>query len=147
MSAPELVDRGYPERLVIGTLVESATLGLLIPPSIILIVYGVATDQSIARLFVAGIIPSIILVAMFDGYVIIQALMNPSSIPAKNDEYTLIEKFRSSRRLSPVLILITDVVGSIYADIASLTDAAALGVIFAIILSFFSGTLSRKMLA
>ncbi len=146
MSVPELTERGYPERLIIGTLAGSATLGLLIPPSIILIVYGVATDQSIARLFVAGIIPGIMLVAMFGGYVIVRALMNPSSIPAENNEYTLMEKIKSSRRLIPVLILIISVIGSIYAGIASPTDAAALGVIFAIILSFFSGTLSRKML-
>ena len=68
MSVPELKDRGYPERLVIGTLAGSATLGLLIPPSIILIVYGVATDQSIARLFIAGIIPGILLTMMFGGF-------------------------------------------------------------------------------
>lgn len=146
MSVPELMDRGYPERLVIGTLAGSATLGLLIPPSIILIVYGVATDQSIARLFVAGVIPGIMLVTMFGGYVIIRALMNPTSIPVERDDYTLLEKIKSSRRLIPVLILITTVIGSIYAGIASPTDAAALGVIFAIVLSFFSGTLSRKML-
>jgi len=146
MSVPELMDRGYPERLVIGTLAGSATLGLLIPPSIILIVYGVATDQSIARLFVAGIIPGIMLVAMFGGYVIIRALMNPSSIPAENDEYTFMEKVKSSRRLIPVMLLIIGVIGSIYAGIASPTDAAALGVIFALILSAFSGTFSRKML-
>ncbi len=146
MSVPELMDRGYPERLVIGTLAGSATLGLLIPPSIILIVYGVATDQSIARLFVAGIIPGIMLVAMFGGYVIVRALMNPSSIPSENAKYTFMEKVKSSRRLIPVLILIIGVIGSIYAGIASPTDAAALGVIFAIILSFFSGTLSWKML-
>ena len=146
MSVPELMDRGYPERLVIGTLAGSATLGLLIPPSIILIVYGVATDQSIARLFVAGIIPGIMLVAMFGGYVIVRALMNPSSIPSEDAKYTFMEKVKSSRRLIPVLVLIIGVIGSIYAGIASPTDAAALGVIFAVILSYYSGTLSRKML-
>ena len=146
MSVPELTDRGYPERLIIGTLAGSATLGLLIPPSIILIVYGVATDQSIARLFVAGIIPGIMLVAMFGGYIIVRALMNPASIPDENEEYTFMEKVKSSRRLIPVLLLIIGVIGSIYAGIASPTDAAALGVIFAIVLSAFSGTLSRKML-
>ena len=146
MSVPELTERGYPERLIIGTLAGSATLGLLIPPSIILIVYGVATDQSIARLFVAGILPGAMLVALFGGYVIIRALLNPASIPSEDVEYTLMEKIKSSRRLIPVLLLIIGVIGSIYAGIASPTDAAALGVIFAIILAFFSGTLSRQML-
>lgn len=146
MSVPELMDRGYPERLVIGTLAGSATLGLLIPPSIILIVYGVATDQSIARLFVAGILPGIMLIAMFGGYIIVRALMNPASIPSEKDEYTFMEKLKSSRRLIPVLVLITGVIGSIYTGVASPTDAAALGVIFALVLSFFSGTLSWSML-
>jgi C4-dicarboxylate transporter, DctM subunit len=146
MSVPELNRRGYPERLVIGTLAGSATLGLLIPPSIILIVYGVATDQSIARLFIAGIIPGIMLVAMFGGYVVVRALLNPSAIPAEPARYSLLEKIKSSRRLIPVIVLIVSVIGSIYAGIASPTDAAALGVVFSMVLAWFSGSFSRKML-
>ncbi len=146
MSVPELNRRGYPERLVIGTLAGSATLGLLIPPSIILIVYGVATDQSIARLFIAGILPGIMLVALFGGYVILRALMNPSAIPEEADTFTLMEKIKASRRLIPVLLLIAAVIGSIYAGIASPTDAAALGVMFSILLAWLSGGFSRKML-
>jgi len=146
MSVPELKSRGYPERLVIGTLAGSATLGLLIPPSIILIVYGVATDQSIARLFVAGILPGLMLVLMFAGYVIIRALINPSIIPQEKNKYSFIEKLKLSRRLIPVIILIAAVIGSIYTGIASPTDAAALGVIFSILLAWYSGSFSRKML-
>ncbi|MEM7488253.1 MAG: TRAP transporter large permease subunit, partial [Pseudomonadota bacterium] len=82
MSVPELEGRGYPQSLVIGTLAGSATLGLLIPPSIILIVYGVATEQSIARLFVAGILPGLMLVTLFAGYVAVRAWLDPSLIPA-----------------------------------------------------------------
>ncbi len=146
MSIPELKERGYPERLVIGTLAGSATLGLLIPPSIILIVYGVATDQSIARLFVAGIIPGLMLVLMFAGYVVVRALMNPALIPSENTRYSFVEKIRASRRLIPVILLIAAVIGSIYTGIASPTDAAALGVVFSILLAWFSGSFSRKML-
>ncbi len=146
MSVPELMERGYPERLVIGTLAGSATLGLLIPPSIILIVYGVATDQSIARLFIAGILPGLMLVLMFGGYVVVRALLDPASIPAETEVYTLWQKIKSSRRLIPVIVLIIGVIGSIYAGIASPTDAAALGVIFSLFLSWLSGTFSRKML-
>ncbi len=146
MSVPELKDRGYPERLVIGTLAGSATLGLLIPPSIILIVYGVATDQSIARLFIAGILPGVILVAMFGGYVVVRALMSPESIPAEAESYTLREKLVASRRLIPILLLIVAIIGSIYAGIASPADAAALGVVFSVVLAWRSGSLSRKML-
>jgi tripartite ATP-independent transporter DctM subunit len=147
MSVPELKRRGYPERLVIGTLAGSATLGLLIPPSIILIVYGVATDQSIARLFIAGILPGLMLVGMFGGYVIIRALLNPALIPREDAQFTLMQKIKSSRRLIPVIALIAAVIGSILAGIASPTDAAALGVVFSLILAGASGTFSRKMLA
>lgn len=81
LSIPELARRGYPEKVVIGTLAGSATLGLLIPPSIILIVYGVATEQSIARLFVAGVLPGVLLVSLFVGYVAIWAFLNRKSLP------------------------------------------------------------------
>ncbi len=146
MSVPELNERGYPERLVIGTLAGSATLGLLIPPSIILIVYGVATDQSIARLFIAGVLPGLMLVGMFGGYVILRALMNPALIPHEDAQFTLLQKIKASRRLIPIIALIAAVIGSIYTGIASPTDAAALGVVFSMILAWLSGTFSRKML-
>ncbi|HET8791619.1 MAG TPA: TRAP transporter large permease subunit, partial [Modicisalibacter sp.] len=87
MSIPELTRRGYDERLVIGTLAGSATLGLLIPPSIILIVYGVATDQSIARLFVAGILPGLMLIVLFASYLMLWSWRFPERIPAA-DEHT-----------------------------------------------------------
>ncbi|MCF6325967.1 MAG: TRAP transporter large permease subunit [Devosiaceae bacterium] len=145
MSIPELTKRGYPEKLILGTLAGSATLGLLIPPSIILIVYGVATEQSIARLFIAGVIPGLMLVAMFGGYVIIRALMLGDKIPKEPVEYTFMEKVKSSRRLIPVILLIIGVIGSIYAGIASPTDAAAMGVTLSLLLAWFNGGLSWKM--
>lgn len=143
LSIPELARRGYPEELVIGTLAGSATLGLLIPPSIILIVYGVATEQSIARLFVAGVLPGLLLVSLFVGYVVIWALLNRNSIPTENIGAPLREKLHHSRRLVPVALLIAGVIGSIYAGIASPTDAAAVGVVLALLLSWKSGTLTR----
>ncbi len=146
MSVPELTRRGYPEHLIIGTLAGSATLGLLIPPSIILIVYGVATDQSIARLFIAGILPGFMLVALFGGYVALWALLNPGKIPQESTQFSLREKIRASKRLIPVMALIAGVIGSIYSGIASPTDAAALGVMFSILLAWLSGSFSRKML-
>ena len=146
MTVPELGRRGYPQRLVIGTLAGSATLGLLIPPSIILIVYGVATDQSIARLFIAGILPGLMLVAMFAGYVMVRAWLSPATIPEEPARYTLMQKIRASRRLIPVVLVIAGVIGSIYTGIASPTDAAALGVVFALALAWFTGSFSRQML-
>ena len=144
MSVPELTKRGYPEHLILGTLVGSATLGLLIPPSIILIVYGVATEQSIARLFVAGILPGLMLVCLFAGYVALRAWMNPSLIPAEVSIAGLGAKLRASRRLIPVVLLIGGVIGTIYTGVASPTDAAAIGVLLATILAASSGSFGRR---
>jgi tripartite ATP-independent transporter DctM subunit len=148
LSIPELSKRGYPEKMVIGTLAGSATLGLLIPPSIILIVYGVATEQSIARLFMAGILPGAMLVALFVGYVAIWSWLNRDKLPNEVEaSLPLREKLRRSRRLLPVMGLIGGVIGSIYAGIASPTDAAAVGVVLALLLSWSEGTLTRKTFA
>ena len=144
LSIPELSRRGYPENLIIGTLAGAATLGLLIPPSIILIVYGVATEQSIARLFVAGVLPGLLLVALFAGYVAIWALLNRDKLPDAAFDFSCREKLRRSGRLIPVILLIGGVIGSIYAGIASPTDAAAVGVVLALLLSWHSGSLNRQ---
>ena len=143
LSIPELARRNYPESLILGTLAGSATLGLLIPPSIILIVYGVATEQSIARLFVAGILPGLLLVALFVGYVLIWSALNHSRLPPPDPSIPLAQKLARSRSLIPVLLLIAGVIGSIYAGIASPTDAAAVGVVLALILSWSTGSLTR----
>ncbi len=145
MSIPELSKRGYPEKLILGTLAGSATLGLLIPPSIILIVYGVATEQSVARLFIAGILPGIMLVAMFSAYVVIRSLILGDRIPSEKSDMRFIEKIKASRSLLPVIALIIGVIGSIYLGVASPTDAAAMGVVFSLLLAWKSGTLSKKM--
>ena len=117
MAMPELRRRGYPEKLMVGSLAGSATLGLLIPPSIILIVYGVATDQSIARLFVAGILPGLLLVCLFSGFVIAWGLLNADAIP-KEEKTSLREKLQKSKDLLPVIGLIVGVIGSVYAGLA-----------------------------
>ncbi len=144
MSIPELAKRNYPENMIIGTLAGSATLGLLIPPSIILIVYGVATEQSIARLFIAGVLPGCLLVALFIGYVMLWSFFHPGAIPAGEAALPLKEKIMRARRLIPVILLIGGVIGSIYSGIASPTDAAAVGVLLALVLSWYTGTLSRE---
>jgi len=144
MSIPELKQRGYPESLILGTLAGSATLGLLIPPSIILIVYGVATEQSIARLFVAGLIPGAMLVTLFSLYVALRAWMDPTLIPASDIKMSLREKLWEARGLIPVALLITGVIGAIYTGLASPTDAAALGVLLSILLAVLSGSFSRS---
>ncbi|AKO52201.1 C4-dicarboxylate ABC transporter permease [Marinobacter psychrophilus] len=144
MSIPELTRRGYNKNQILGTLAGSATLGLLIPPSIILIVYGVATEQSIARLFVAGILPGIMLMLLFGGYVMIWSLLNPEGIPTGEAEHLSFRaKLRRSRPLIPVMLLIVGVIGSIYGGLASPTESAAVGVALAHLLSWKGGSMSR----
>jgi tripartite ATP-independent transporter DctM subunit len=143
MSLPELKRRGYDDRMSIGSLAGSGTLGLLIPPSIIMIVYGVAADVSIGRLFIAGVLPGILLITLFMGYVAVWSLLNPARTPPGEPDMTFTEKLRASKRLIPVVVLIAAVIGSIYAGIATATEAAALGVAGALILSAASGTLTR----
>ena len=144
MTVPELRQRNYPEKIAIGTLAGSATLGFLIPPSIILIVYGVATDQSISRLFIAGILPGLLLISLFVGYVVIWSLLHKSQIPPADDPIPLKQKIYQTRRLIPIFLLMIGVIGSMYSGLASPTDAAAVGVVLSLLISKASGTLSRK---
>src|SRR5438477_3521449 len=114
ITLPELTKRGYPEDKVIGTLAGAGTLGLLIPPSIIMIVYGVSANVSIAQLFIAGVIPGIMLAGLFMAYVIVWALFNPRAIPPPDAVLTFTQKIYQSRHLIPVVLLIVLVLGSIY---------------------------------
>ena len=142
MSIPELRKRNYPEKILLGSLAGSGTLGLLIPPSIILIIYGVAVQESIAKLFIAGIIPGIMIALIFMSYVIIWSLINKRYMPKILEEYSLLEKIKRSKQLLPVILLILAVIGSIYTGIATATEAASLGVVGALVLSYFQKSLS-----
>ncbi len=144
MAIPELKKRGYDENMIIGTLAGSGTLGLLIPPSIILIVYGVAIEESIARLFVAGIFPGLVLVGLFMGYIAIWALINRHRMPEKDHPLPLWERVKLTRSLIPVTLLIVGIIGSIFAGWASPTDAASVGVVLSLVFSKLSGSLDRE---
>ncbi|MBA4327423.1 MAG: C4-dicarboxylate ABC transporter permease [Polaromonas sp.] len=128
ITLPELKKRGYPEDISIGTLAGAGTLGLLIPPSIIMIVYGVAANVSIAKLFLAGVIPGLMLAALFMGYIMVWALLNKEKVPAADAAMSFGQKVYASRHLIPVVSLIVVVLGGIYSGIATATEAAALGV-------------------
>ena len=143
MTLPELKARGYPENMTIGTLAGAGTLGLLIPPSIIMIVYGVMANVSIAELFIAGVIPGILLALMFSGYIVVWALMNPARIPTASETTTFAQKIHASRHLIPVVLLIALVLGSIYTGIATATEAAAFGVVGSLAISGVQGSLTR----
>jgi tripartite ATP-independent transporter DctM subunit len=142
MTLPELQKRGYPEDMVIGTLSGSGTLGLLIPPSIIMIVYGVAADVSIAQLFIAGVLPGLLLAGLFSGYIIYWSLRHPDQIPPRDAPMTFMEKLQASSSLIPVVLLIAAVLGSIYTGFATATEAAAVGVVGALVLSALQGSMS-----
>ena len=144
MSIPELRKRNYPERFLLGTLAGSGTLGLLIPPSIILIIYGVTVEESIAKLFIAGIIPGIGLALLFMIYVVGWSLKNKKIMPVISEDFSFIVKVKQSGQLLPVILLIFAVIGSIYAGIATATEAASLGVLGALVLSFFQKSLTKE---
>jgi C4-dicarboxylate transporter DctM subunit len=141
MTVPELLKRGYHEPMVIGSLAGAGTLGLLIPPSIIMIVYGVAANVSIARLFIAGVLPGIMLMSLFSGYIIVWALLHPDKTPPSDIHMSFAQKLYASRLLIPTVLLIAAVIGSIYSGIATPTEAAVLGVVGSLVLSLVSGSL------
>ena len=142
MSLPELARRGYPDGISIGSLAGAGTLGLLIPPSIILIVYGVSAEVSISQLFIAGMLPGILLALLFSGYLMFWAWRHPELVPPPDAPMSFREKLRESRHLIPVVLLILAVLGSIYSGIATATEAAAVGVVGALAISAVQGSLT-----
>jgi len=142
MSLPELSRRGYPDGISIGSLAGAGTLGLLIPPSIIMIVYGVSADVSIAQLFIAGVVPGIVLALLFSGYLVVWALRHPQLVPPADAPMTLLQKLHESRHLVPVVLLIVAVLGSIYSGVATATEAAAIGVLGSLVISTAQGSMS-----
>lgn len=144
LSIPELEKRGYPQNMSMGTLAGSGTLGLLIPPSIIMIVYGVTAEQSIAKLFIAGIIPAGVLILLFMLYTGIWAIFNKDKMPPLEARVPFLKRIYASRSLIPVGLLIVFVVGSIYGGFATPTEAAAFGVLGSFILAIWSRSLTRE---
>ena len=142
MSIPELTKRKYDETLSIGSLAGSGTLGLLIPPSIMLIVYGVLAQQSISRLFIAGVLPGIMIILIFMSYISLRSIINPSLAPREKKIYTFYEKIVAAKHLFPVIGLIFCVLGSIYGGYATPTEAATIGVCGALLLAWVTKTLS-----
>ncbi|EFL87906.1 TRAP transporter large permease [Ahrensia sp. R2A130] len=142
MSIPELRKRNYPEHLVVGTLAGAATLGLMIPPSLMFIVYGVTINESIRELFIAGTIPGLVLACLFMLYVGGYALISKKWNPIEDERMNIKQKLWNSRFLLPVIALIVVVIGSMYAGIATATEAAAFGVIGALVLAAAQGSLT-----
>lgn len=144
MTLSELETRGYNRRLSLGSLAASGSLGMLIPPSIVMIVYGVTAEVSIARLFVAGVIPGLVLMALFMAYIMVWSLAHPAAQRSHDKRFTWRETFAAGRSLAPVLLLIFAVIGSIYAGIATPTEAAVVGVVGSLAIAYATGGLTRR---
>jgi len=131
----ELSKRGYSKSLSVGSLAGAGTLGFLIPPSLIMIIYGVMSNVSIGKLFIAGIIPGLLLGGLYSAYIIVAALIKPDIVPKDSENFTLKDKLSSLKDILPVFILIIIVLGSIYLGFATPTEAAALGVVGALLIA------------
>nr|WP_218927947.1 TRAP transporter large permease subunit [Halomonas zhaodongensis] len=150
MTLPELERRGYDSNMAIGTLASASTLGLLIPPSIVLIVYGVVTEQSITRLFMAGIGPGLMILAMFMTYLVLWALLkgNRAGLTGADESgMSFVEKLRNTWALVPILLLIGGIIVSIYGGLASPTEAAAVGVVLSMVIARCNGSFNRQIFA
>ncbi len=142
MSIPELRKRGYPEYMIIGTLAGAATLGLMIPPSLTLIVYGVTINESITKLFMAGIFPGLVLSSLFMAYIIIWHYWRKDERPEPEPAMSFAEMFQESRFLIPVMVLVFTVIGSMYFGWATATEAAAVGVLGSLVLATIQRSLT-----
>lgn len=140
----ELFNRGYNKDLAMGSLAGAGTLGFLIPPSIILIIYGVLSETSILKLFIAGIIPGFLLAFSYMAYLGIRTTLNRSLVPDESLSVPLVEKLKGLKHLGPVVFLILMVLGSMYGGYASPSEAAAVGVLGAALVSWFQGTLTSE---
>ncbi len=146
ISLPELQKRGYDEKLSLGTLAGSGTLGLLIPPSIPMVVYAVTANVSVLQVFLGGFLPGLLVMALYMGYVIIWSLLNPDKTPPRDPSMPFIEKLRQSVKLLPCLVLIAAVFLALILGFATATECAAWGVTGALFLAWWSGMLTWKTL-
>lgn len=146
MTLVELQKRGYDRDLSLGSLAGSGTIGLMIPPSIPMIVYGILAEVSILELFIAGIVPGLLIAALYIGWIIFAVWRNPAAQPAERERYTWVQRFEALAELFPVVFLISLVIGSMYSGLASVTEAAAIGVGGALLIAIFQRTLSWENL-
>jgi C4-dicarboxylate transporter, DctM subunit len=146
IALPELKKRGYDESMSLGTLAGSGTLGLLIPPSIPMVVYAVTANVSVLQVFLGGFLPGLLVMALYMGYVIIWSLLNPDKTPPRDPSMPFMQKLQQSAKLMPCLLLIAVVFLSLILGFATATECAAWGVTGALFLAWWSGTLTRAAL-
>jgi tripartite ATP-independent transporter DctM subunit len=145
VALPELLKRGYDEKTCLGSLCGAGTLGILIPPSIIMVVYAVAAEVSILDMFLAGIIPGFIVMVLFSGYIVVWALLNPGKVPLDDIRMSLIQRLWTSRHLIPIMLLMVFVAAVMMAGWSTATEAAAYGVAGSLVIAGLSGGLSRQV--
>ncbi|KJS73559.1 MAG: C4-dicarboxylate ABC transporter permease [Desulfotomaculum sp. BICA1-6] len=144
ITIPELLKRNYSRSLSIGSLAGAGTLGFLIPPSMLMIVYGIVSNVSIGKLFVGGLIPGFMLAVAFSGFVFFRCLLNPELAPRGDHKYTWNERIKAIPLVLPVIILIIMVLGSLYAGWATPTEAASVGVLGSLLFAVISRSIDIK---
>lgn len=144
IALPELKRRGYDEGITIGALCSGGTLGILIPPSIIMVLYAVAAEVSLVKLFIAGFLPGFLMMALFSGYIVAWALMNPDKSPKGSDQMTLRQMLSLLIELGPITALLVFVFGALFAGWITATECAAWGVLGAILIALHSRTLNWR---
>ena len=137
---------GYDRRLAMGSLAGAGTLGFLIPPSLIMIVYAILAEVSIGKMFMAGILPGLLLSGIYSTYIIYRGIRNPAIAPRTQESYSWKERLVGLKDLAPTVILILMVLGSIYGGVATPTEAAALGVLGAAVFAFLNRQMNFKIL-
>jgi len=142
----ELDKLGYDRKIAMGSLAGAGTLGFLIPPSLIMIVYAIMAEVSIGKMFMAGILPGLLLASVYASYIIYRGIRNPEIAPRLQESYSWAERFSSIKDLVPTFLLIVLVLGSIYAGVATPTEAAALGVFGATLFAFINRQMNGKIL-
>lgn len=145
ITTTELNKRGYDTNLSIGSLAGAGSLGFLIPPSIIMIIYGILAETSIARLFAAGIFPGLLIASLYSGYIMIISIVKPSVAPSTGETLTFLQRVRGVWNLYPIFILMGIVLGAIYSGIATPSEAAAVGVSAALLLTIITRQLTKKI--
>lgn len=142
IALPELKRRGYDEGITIGALCSGGTLGILIPPSIIMVLYAVAAEVSLVKLFIAGFLPGALMMALFSGYIVVWALLHPDKSPKGEDTMTLRQRFALLTELGPMTALLVFVFGALFAGWITATECAAWGVLGALLIALHSRTLN-----
>ncbi len=145
ITVPELSKRGYDKSLTVGSLAGAGTLGFLIPPSMMMLVYGIIGDVSIGKLFIAGVIPGFMLAGIFSAYIMVRCLITPSMAPAGAECHSWLQRLHAIPEILPVLVLILVVLGSLYAGWATPTEAGAVGVIGSLIFAFMTGSMNGEV--